>query len=275
MSSLPQQLTEMVIQPSEMVRPPGFLSVVIPAYNEVEILRATVDFLAGSLEELEIPHEFVICENGSTDGTLSLCEELANERPSVRYLHLPFANYGAALRAGLTAAQSETIATVDADYYDMAFISAALESSADIVVGSKQLPTSEDTRPATRRFVSKCFGWVTHHALGLSLSETHGMKVFKSDAIAQLLPIVQSSHDLFDTELLAIAERSGFAIVEIPVRTEEVRPSRSGIARRIPRTVWGLAKLALRLKNAERLGYQAKTPASVTTDSPLQDAKAS
>ena len=66
------------------------------------------------------------------------------------------------------------------------------------------------------------------------VTETHGMKLWHRPVIAPLVLQVGSSKDIFDTELIARAEWSGLAIRELPIRTEELRHSRSGIFRRDP-----------------------------------------
>ena len=53
----------------------------------------------------------------------------------------------------------------------------------------------------------------------------------------------RNGSDLFDTELVLRAERSGFAVAEIPVAVTELRPPRTSIVQRVPRTLLGLAKL--------------------------------
>jgi hypothetical protein len=73
------------------------------------------------------------------------------------------------------------------------------------------------------------------------------MKLFRERAL-ELVPSVAATNDLFDTELLAVAERAGLAIDELPITTEDKRPSRSGLLSRVPRTVLGLLEIRARLR---------------------------
>ncbi|MEA2461241.1 MAG: hypothetical protein QOH90_1418, partial [Actinomycetota bacterium] len=130
------------------------------------------------------------------------------------------------------------------------FLDEALRVDGDIVVAAKGVLGSHDTRIFARRIVSKSFGWFVRRMLAVQVTETHGMKLFHKDAIADLLPQIRSTKDLFDTELLARSEWSGLAIRELPIRTEEIRHSRSGIVRRIPRTIYGLVRMRVRLRKA-------------------------
>ncbi|MGZ5352437.1 MAG: glycosyltransferase family 2 protein [Actinomycetota bacterium] len=216
------------------------VSVVIPAYNEAEILATTVNDVVTGLRARSVSFEIVIVENGSTDGTRALAEELAATHDEVRAEHIDVGDYGLALKTGLLAATGTAVVNFDADYYDLDFLNLALREDADIVVAAKSLRDSEDTRAFLRRLASRTFGWLVHTLLELEVSETHGMKLFHRQATQHLAMEVHSTKDLFDTELLARAEWSGLRIRELPIRTVEMRHSRSGILRRVPRTIWGL-----------------------------------
>jgi hypothetical protein len=69
------------------------------------------------------------------------------------------------------------------------------------------------------------------------------MKVIRRSVIDEVLDEVVSVDDLFDTELIARAERRGFRIVELPVVVEETRESKSKLWTRVPRTVRGIWRL--------------------------------
>ena len=84
-------------------------------------------------------------------------------------------------------------------------------------------------------------------AFGLSVSDTHGMKVLRCAPLVPLAEKCRFGTDLFDTELILRAERAGLVTGELPVVVEERRPARSSIARRIPRTLLNLAKLRVAL----------------------------
>jgi glycosyltransferase involved in cell wall biosynthesis len=220
------------------------VSVVIPAHNEAEILERTVDGIVAGLGRLELDWwELIVCENGSSDETLEIAHRLAARIPGVVVLSRGDADYGAAMRAGFLLARGDAIINFDADYYDLEFLDRALSQDADIVVAAKSLHGSEDTRVLVRRLGSRMFGWFVRRVLGLRVTETHGMKVFSRASTQALAAEVRSTKDLFDTELIARAEWAGLVIVELPIRTVEMRHSRSGILRRVPRTLWGLLRI--------------------------------
>ena len=230
------------------MRGPGSLSVVVPVFNEEDILKDTVEELLAGLARLSLAeYELILCENGSTDATREVAYAVAAAHPVVRLLTLDRADYGAALRAGLLAAQGETAVSFDADYYDFDFLRGALGTAGDVVVASKGISGSVDRRSLLRRLASRCFGLVTRSLLGIKVRETHGMKLFRPRALG-LVPFIVATKDLFDTELLAVAEIGGLEIGELPIITEERRPSRSGILSRIPRTILGLLEIRERIR---------------------------
>ena len=80
-----------------------------------------------------------------------------------------------------------------------------------------------------------------------SLSDTHGMKAIRRSNIQREINNVISTQDIFDTELLIRIEKSGFKILEVPAKVNEIRPSVSVIFTRIPRTLKSLLILRYQL----------------------------
>jgi glycosyltransferase involved in cell wall biosynthesis len=237
---------------------PIAISVVMPAYNEATIIEQSLATVLGGMRGSGERFEVVVVENGSTDDTEERAGKVAADEPEVRVIHLATADYGEALRAGLLSALGEVVVNFDCDYYDVAFVQQALarlrdaDSPATIVVGSKRAPGAEDRRSWTRRMVTATFSTMLRVGFGLTVSDTHGMKALRR---APLLPVVarcRFGRDLFDTELILRAERAGLAVAEIPVDVEELRPARTPVARRIPRTLFGLARLWFVLRTSRR-----------------------
>lgn len=230
------------------------LSVVIPAYNEQDILAKTVAAVVGAFRNTDAVGSFevIVSENGSKDETRALARALAADYDEVILLESDVADYGAAMRAGFRASGGDYIVNFDADYYDFEFLRRALNVEADIVVAAKGITGSKDARVVLRRVVSRIFTLFVRRLLDLHTAETHGMKVFRRAAIQPFLPEIGATKDLFDTELVARAEWSGLRIAELPITTQEMRHSRSGIIRRIPRTMWGLVRMRYRLRREYR-----------------------
>ena len=121
-----------------------------------------------------------------------------------------------------------------------------------IVVGSKRAPGSYDGRSPRAGSRPRCSASLLRAGFGLTVSDTHGMKVVNLEALRPVVTACRSGNDLFDTELVIRAERSGYRVAEVPVMVIELRPPRTSIFRRVPRTLVGLAKLRLALAARQR-----------------------
>lgn len=237
----------------------------MPAYNEADLLARAVGDVVEGMRRLGDPFEVLVVENGSRDGTAGIADGLAAEHPEVGALHLPDPDYGEALRAGLLAARGDVVVNFDVDYYDLTFVTdararLAAPDAPAVVVGSKRAEGARDERTALRRLVTGVFSAILRIGFGLRVSDTHGMKAMRRDAVEPFARACHSGTDLFDTELVLRAERAGLGIVELPVVVVEQRPSRSPIWRRVPRTVWGLVRLRVLLWRDPSCAAPGATP---------------
>ncbi len=231
------------------------ISIVVPAYNEAALLGTTVRDLVDGLRALGEPFELHIVENGSTDGTPTVLARIAAAVPEVEAHTMRVANYGEALRTGLLASRGDVAVIFDADFWDLQFMKEALDVldtspepvGPSIVVGSKRAPGSRDDRAALRRLATNVFSTILRTGFGLTVSDTHGMKVLNLGVLRPIVGACRNGADLFDTELILRAERRGLVVAEVPVSVQELRPARTSIARRVPRTLLGLAKLRIAL----------------------------
>src|SRR3984885_12997134 len=99
------------------LRTPTLLSVVAPVYDEEELVEQFVERAIAAVADY--PYELVIVNDGSSDRTPELLDEIAERDPRVRVVHLS-RNFGhqAALTAGLEHAVGDVVAMIDADLQD-------------------------------------------------------------------------------------------------------------------------------------------------------------
>ena len=102
------------------------VSIVIPVYNEEGILHSSVVDLVTSLDELGWDYELLLAENGSSDRTVALGEELSKKYPRVSIHSLGEPNYGKALKEGIRRARGrfvicDEIDLCDTDFYQRAY----------------------------------------------------------------------------------------------------------------------------------------------------------
>lgn len=219
------------------------LAIVIPIHNETGFLTGALAALHEELTSVTDAYRVILSENGSTDETLERATAIAAADQRVSVLTMDTPDYGGAMRAGMeTVDDAEWIVTFDIDYFSGSFVERLLEiaEGADVVIASKRAPGSEDRRSIVRRLGTAVFNWLLRTVVGSKVSDTHGIKAFRTSVVAELLPAVRLRQDLFDTELVIRAERAGKRIVELPVVVEERRAARSSLVRRIPRTIRGI-----------------------------------
>src|SRR5579883_164438 len=119
------------------------LSVVIPALNEEGSILDTLTELTQSLAEASVPHEVVVVDDGSTDGTSSLIGQYAEVHPAVRLVRNEGRHgFGMAVRCGLEAATGDVLAVMMADKSDdpqdlVSYYRAIADEGYDCVFGSR------------------------------------------------------------------------------------------------------------------------------------------
>lgn len=215
-------------------------SIVVPVYNEAAFIPSSLPRLVAELESVGVPYQLHVVENGSSDGTAEAARFAAGEAP-VTVSSLAEPDYGAAMRHGFLEATGQWVVNFDIDYFSAEFLRKVLAADeADLVIGSKRDPGSDDRRPWMRRVATRVFNLMLRLILSSRVSDTHGMKAFSRQLVDDLAARVVSRKDLYDTELVVRAERAGYRIVEVPVVVEELRTARSSLLKRVPRTVVGL-----------------------------------
>ena len=206
---------------------PLALSVVVPAHNCSTLIAATVERLAERLSDRSA--EIIVVENGSTDGTLARCEELAEAwgHPSVALVVTQSdKGMGNALRTGIAGSQGASV-LLTADDLPFGFddLDAADRMAADgggrspaMIIGSKAHPQSDIRRGAGRNVLTSGFAVMRRWLLGSRVGDSQGTFVVDGALIRRLAPRLSEPGFLFTTELVHVAERSGIRPVEVPVR---------------------------------------------------------
>ena len=96
---------------------PFFLSVVMPAYNEEKRLPQTLAEIRPYLDEQSWGYEVLIADDGSTDGTVEICQKAARQWPQLKCLSgFGHAGKGATVKRGALAARGEWVLIMDADH---------------------------------------------------------------------------------------------------------------------------------------------------------------
>lgn len=200
---------------AESFTPTLGISVLVPAYNEVESLPELYRQVRAQLESLGRSWEILVIDDGSHDGTLDALRALRAGDERLRVVSFR-RNYGksAALSIGFTEARGEILITMDADLQDdpaeIPRLVAKLEEGFDVVSGWKQ----KRQDPITKTVPSRLFNAVTSAACGLKLHDFNcGLKGYRAEA-ARSLEVYGELHRY----LPALSHMQGFKVTEIPVR---------------------------------------------------------
>ena len=231
------------------------ISIVIPVYNEASIVREAAAELCRKLDALRWEYELILSENGSRDGTLQILEALPAQLPRTRWLHEDDANYGRALKIGILQARGEVVICDEIDLCDVEFYQRALpilEQGADMVVGSKAMKGANDGRPLVRRLATRTITLLLRVVTGFRGTDTHGLKAFKRERLADVARACVVDRDLFASEFVIRAQRMGRDVREIPIALQEKRPPSTHLLRRVPRVLKGLFKLGWTIRVRHR-----------------------
>ena len=168
------------------------ISIVMPAHNEQGYLEPAVKAVVAAGRDRNVPFEVVIAENGSTDSTVAEAEGLAETFAEVRVLTYARRRLRTGVEVGLPGGRRRRGRQFRRGFRRSRISDDAVEliasGPADIVVGSKRIPGSDDQRRVGRRVVTAVFSVLLRYGFGLHVSDTHGVKAY---AARQLLTLVR------------------------------------------------------------------------------------
>ncbi len=199
------------------------LTIIIPAYNEERRLPTTLPQVVTFAQEQTYRIEILVVDNASTDRTADIVRGIAEQHPIVTLLHQPIRGKGAAVRKGIFAGHGEYLFICDADLAmpieeTKKFIPPAL-SDYDVAIASREAPGAmRYNEPWYRHVMGRVFNLLVRALLVPGIQDTQcGFKCFRRDAAQSLFSLQTIDGWAFDVELLHIAQRRGYRIVEVPI----------------------------------------------------------
>lgn len=210
-----------------------FLTIIIPTRNEEHRIGATLDAVAKHLKTKNWDAEVIIVDADSKDKT----EEVVNSKKSL-FKHLHFieghksvTGKGLAIRIGMLTGEGEYMCFIDADNgAPFEQIDKLLEKKGkyDIVIGSRYCEGGQaGRRNIIRSIISRGGNFLFWLLLGLNYKDTRcPMKLFSHDSAIKIFSVQKLEGFGFDTEVLVLARRFKYKVLEIPVRWYEVGESK-------------------------------------------------
>jgi dolichyl-phosphate beta-glucosyltransferase len=200
-----------------------FLSIIIPAFNEADRLPNNLRKINTYLTKQDYTSEIVVVENGSSDGTYQIVNDMQSEICCLTVLHEDQVGKGWAVRQGMIKARGDYRFICDADLSmpieEIAKFMPPLQLSAPIAIGSREAPGAvRYDEPQYRHIIGRVFNWLVRTLLVRDLKDTQcGFKLFREDIVHAIFPQLTITGWTFDVEALYIAQKMGVRIIEIPI----------------------------------------------------------
>lgn len=198
------------------------LSVIIPMFNEQEVIEQTITSVVAELENLSVDWELILVDDGSTDGTADICRRTEERNPRVRLVgYSPNRGRGYALRRGFAESAGAYIVSIDADLtYSPDHISLIWrelqQSGADIVLGSAYMKGGKTVNvPFRRLLISRIGNMILGFAFpGRIRTITCVLRGYRREVPDSIE--LESEGKEIHLEILGKALSVGFRIREIP-----------------------------------------------------------
>lgn len=194
------------------------ISAILPAHNEAENIKTTVENCVSYLEKNTSDYEVVVVNDGSSDNTKQIVDKLSSTNSKVFLVnHKINKGYGSALRSGFDEAKKEFIFFMDSDgQFDVQDLDRLLPlaSGENVVLGYR-----EDRADSFMRSLNAwMYAMYIYLMFGLNVKDMDcAFKIFPTKAYQNIKPI-KAGGALFTAEFLIKLKRAGFNFKEVPVR---------------------------------------------------------
>ncbi len=200
-----------------------FLSIIIPAYNEERRLPATLDKVLAYLAEQPYSAEVVVVENGSTDGTADLVRRRMADQPNLHLIQSQLRGKGNAVREGMLASQADYLFMCDADLsmpiqeLDRFFPEGGPDY--DVAIASREVKGAvRYDEPPLRHVMGRVFNTLVKLFAVRGFEDTQcGFKCFRRAVAQDVFARQRLTGWGFDVEVLYIALKHGYRVVEVPI----------------------------------------------------------
>lgn len=202
-----------------------YLSVIIPAYNEVRRLPLTLIDIDKRLSKVKYSYEILVVNDGSTDGTAEMVKRFLSIVKNLHFIdNKENKGKGGVVRQGMLEASGDYRLFTDADnsttvdQFDK--MVPYLKVGYKVVIGSRDVEGAElhPPQPWYKRFLGNIGNLIIQALLLPGIWDTQcGFKCFSREAASRIFPLQRINGWGFDVEILSLAKALGYSIKEIPV----------------------------------------------------------
>lgn len=197
------------------------LSIIVPCYNELAILKDSVSEIIRVMDQTKYLYEIIFVDDKSSDGTQEIIKEIASGRGNMRWIfHEKNYGRGQAVVDGFKIANGEIVGFLDIDLevhakYIPSMIMAIKDDNFDMATAYRiYLPTSTGI---LRHILSHCYRWLLRLVLKTPLKDTEaGFKFFNKEKVLPLLEKTRNKGWFWDTEISYFAYRDNLRTKELP-----------------------------------------------------------
>ena len=195
----------------------------IPAYNEERRLPASLAQIDQFVAAQSYPVEVIIVNNNSRDATLQIAQDFAAQHAYTRVLNQPRQGKGAAVQTGMFDGQGEYLFICDADFsMPIEEINKFLPPAGDhydVAIASREAPGARRIdEPQYRHLMGRVFNLIVRILAIPGIQDTQcGFKVFRREVARDVFRLQTIDGWGFDVEMLFIARRHGYKLIEVPI----------------------------------------------------------
>ena len=225
------------------------VDVVIPVFNEEKALPRSMVILADFLKDnLRNPWQIIIADNGSTDGTKAVAEMLCERYAGINYLYIPQKGRGRALKAAWLDSNADIVSYMDVDLAtDLTHfpqLVGSLQEGYHLAIGNRLGRESRASRSLKRGAISRGYNMLIKSMFFTPFQDAQcGFKALTRRTAQAIVPRVKNDGWFFDTEMLIIAAKRGYRIMEIPVKWDDDPTSTVNVASAAAEDIKGLLRL--------------------------------
>ena len=199
------------------------LSIIIPSRNEAENIQDCVDKIVQVLKKHSINFEILLIDDGSTDETFEIVQDMRVKYPQLRYIHNVNENgFGCAVRLGLDAFEGDAVAIMMADQsdspIDLVRYWEKLKEGNECVFGSRFINGSQvHNYPTIKLIVNRIVNTIIRFAFRIECNDiTNAFKMYRKNVIKGCRPFI-SPHFNLTVEIPLKAVIRGYSWVVIPI----------------------------------------------------------
>ena len=251
---------------------PASIEIVVPAHNEARRLPDGLGALCHKAASLPVRTAVLVVDSASTDATGELVRRWPASPVPVRLLRCPRRGKGLAVRTGLLATRAPFVGFCDADMAtDLSALDTVislLTAGKPVVVGSRGLAASVVTvqHSAIRRGGAVVFRALARQIVPDTTDTQCGFKFFAGPLARAAALRLRTPGFAFDIELIAICQRLGAALTEIPVHWQDMPGSTFSVPRHSAATLREVAAIWLRQRSGRAPADAAPADAAPVPD---------